>query len=336
MENYPIDFVVTWVDGSDEDWINEKKLYQSFSDRNNGEERYRDWGLLRYWFRGIEKYAPWVNNIFFITWGHLPSWIDVTNPKLKIVNHSDFIPSKYLPTFNSNTIELNIHRIEGLSEHFVLFNDDMFLIGQTTRDSFFYKGRPRAVAVHVPCRVGKHERYYTQINNVSVINDHFKQRESVMKHFGKWFNPSYGVQLFSTLCMLPFPAFYGFLQLHLATSYTKSTFYEVWNEEEALLDSVCMHKFREADDLSHWLMESWQIVTGNFAPRSVHFGKSFIANPSNLEGFYKGIPSYLAAKKGKMICINDSALDSQDLNNVSRFVAQNFQNIFPEKSSFEI
>ncbi|WP_331836427.1 hypothetical protein [Erysipelothrix piscisicarius] len=69
----------------------------------------------------------WVNNVYLITYGHLPDFLNVDHPKLKIINHTDYIPSDYLPTFSSHTIELNMHRIEGLSEHFVYFNDDMFL-----------------------------------------------------------------------------------------------------------------------------------------------------------------------------------------------------------------
>ena len=81
---------------------------------------------LQYWFRGVGKFAPWVNRIHFITYGHLPPWLNVDHPKINIVRHTDYIPKKYLPTFNSHVIELNIHRIEGLANCFVYFNDDTF------------------------------------------------------------------------------------------------------------------------------------------------------------------------------------------------------------------
>ena len=113
-----IDIVVTWVDGSDPEWLKERARY-SGTPVELSDVRFRDWGLMRYWFRGIEKYAPWVRKIHFVTWGHLPDWLDTTNPKLHIVKHTDFIPAEYLPTFNSHTIELNLHRIEGLAEQFI-------------------------------------------------------------------------------------------------------------------------------------------------------------------------------------------------------------------------
>ena len=127
-----IDFVIPWVDGSDPAWQKERdaKAAQlgSMERCDNRGERYRDWDNLKYWFRGVEKFAPWVHKIYFVTWGHLPEWLDVQHPKLVIVRHEDYIPKEYLPTFNSHTIEWNLHRIHGLSENFVYFNDDIFLL----------------------------------------------------------------------------------------------------------------------------------------------------------------------------------------------------------------
>ncbi len=135
-----IDFVLLWVDGSDLRWLEEKNRYSDSGgivSASQSAARYRDWDNLQYWFRGVEKFAPWVNKIYFITWGHTPSWLNKAHPKLKIVNHRDFIPEEYLPTFNSNAIELNLHRIDGLSEHFVAFNDDMFIIDHVEARDFF-------------------------------------------------------------------------------------------------------------------------------------------------------------------------------------------------------
>ena len=118
MANREIDFVLTWVDGADPEWQKEKYARMLklgvISEADDRTERYRDWGILPYWFRGVEKFAPWVRTIHFVTYGHLPAWMNVNHPKLHIVNHSDYIPYKYLPTFNSHTIEWNFHKISGL------------------------------------------------------------------------------------------------------------------------------------------------------------------------------------------------------------------------------
>ena len=137
-----IDFVVTWVDGSDEKWLKEKNKYKADKNQDASNTRYRDYEIIKYFFRSVEKYAPWVNKIYFITWGHVPKWLNSKNPKLVIVKHKDFIPKKYLPTFNSCAIELNMHRIKDLSETFVYFNDDMVLNNYTKEKDFFENGYP--------------------------------------------------------------------------------------------------------------------------------------------------------------------------------------------------
>ena len=86
MQSSNLDFVITWVDGSDPAWLDEKSHFASGSEADNRKERYRDWDHLKYWFRGIEKNAPWVHNIYFVTWGHLPAWLNTAHPKLHIIN----------------------------------------------------------------------------------------------------------------------------------------------------------------------------------------------------------------------------------------------------------
>ena len=100
-----IDFVITWVDGQDEAWRREKARYVSDSKKvDAGEERYRDWELLKFWFRGVEKFAPWVRKVHFITWGHLPKWLDTNHPRLHIVRHEDYIPQEFLPVLDRKSV----------------------------------------------------------------------------------------------------------------------------------------------------------------------------------------------------------------------------------------
>ena len=108
--NGNIDIVIPWVDSSDPNWRKEKMNYDTDDSltTDNREIRYRDWGNLKYIFRGIEKYAPWVRKVHFITYGHLPKWLNVDNTRINIVKHSDYIPAEYLPTFSSHVIELNL------------------------------------------------------------------------------------------------------------------------------------------------------------------------------------------------------------------------------------
>ena len=131
-----IDFVITWVNMDDPEWKKEFNKYRHNKDNTkNGvsEARFRDYGFLKYWFRGVEKFAPWVRKIHFVTFnGQIPEWLDVNNPRIHVVSHHDFIPSQFLPTFNSVVIERYLHKIPGLSEHFVYFNDDFYIINHVS------------------------------------------------------------------------------------------------------------------------------------------------------------------------------------------------------------
>ena len=189
-----VDFVITWVDMNDPEWLEEYLKYRN--DKHNTRNgvsvaRFRDNGFLRYWFRGVEKYAPWVRLVHFIVSGRVPSWLDTDNPKLHIVRHEDFIPKEYLPTFNSVVIERYIHRIPGLSEHFVYFNDDFYIINQLPVERFFRNGLPCDIAVqdYNP----SWSQWYKRIkNNLRIINSHFSKKEVMAKWHGKWFHKSYG------------------------------------------------------------------------------------------------------------------------------------------------
>ena len=91
--NEGIDFVLIWVDDKDPKWIAEKNKYKSndiqINVQSDSEVRYRDWDNLKYWFRAVEKYAPWVRKVHFVTCGQKPTWLNENNPKLRLVNHSD-------------------------------------------------------------------------------------------------------------------------------------------------------------------------------------------------------------------------------------------------------
>ena len=65
-----IDFVVLWVDGNDPTWQEQFNRYAPKDKQiaiDASAERYRDWDCLRYWFRGVEQFAPWVNKVHFVT-----------------------------------------------------------------------------------------------------------------------------------------------------------------------------------------------------------------------------------------------------------------------------
>ena len=330
-----IDFVIPWVDGSDPDWIAEMNRYTSLNG-DKREVRFRDWDLLKYWFRGVEIFTPWVHRIHFITWGHLPAWLNTKCKKLNIVLHEDYIPSKYLPTFSSRTIELNIHRIKNLSQRFVYFNDDMFIINRLKQSDFFFRGKPCCMAgLGIPS--GLEEKIYVNIllNNNRIINKHFKAKEVMKKQFFKFFHYRYGLrELLRNSALLPWcqDFFPGFHVEHGPNAYYKKTIEDVWAAEGNYLDEVCMHKFRTMDDVNQYLFLWWQWCKGDFHPYNLRKQYTFMKMDYNVEY----IQNTIVEKSSPIIVLNDTDIAIDKIDTIRESITESFEQILPNKSSFEL
>lgn len=137
----PIDYVIPFVDCSDENWLIEYKKYVfGPSSWNNNATRYRDWETLRYQLRSIERYMPWIRNIFIvlsISDSQVPKWLNTQHESVHIIWDREIVPHKYLPIFNSNVIDLYIPRIDGLSEHYLYACDDYIVMRSLKPKDFF-------------------------------------------------------------------------------------------------------------------------------------------------------------------------------------------------------
>lgn len=323
-----IDVVVTWVDGTDPVWLEEKRKYIPDGTFHGSDKdlRYRPSELFRYWFRGIEKFAPWVNKVFFVTYGHVPSWLNVNHPKLKIIKHTDYIPKQYLPTYNSNVIELNLHRIEELSEQFILFNDDMFTIKPVNETDFFKNGKARDVVLYRSI-LPDEDFSSIEFNNVKVINKYFSK--SILKRkFFENFKFSNGKDNIHNLISLLYSKIPGYRNSHLPKAHFKSTFSKLWELENERLTKVCLNRFRQENDVNHFLMAHWNIESDRVITQSKHFG--CLMNISLTED----VKNSIEKNKYHLICINDD-LD-QDDGKAFEILDPVFKKILRVKSSFEV
>jgi hypothetical protein len=324
-----IDFIIPWVNGDDPKWKSEFFKYSEL-DGDKRNVRYRDWDNLQYWFRGVETFAPWVNKIHFITWGHYPKWLNIHHPKLNLVKHSDYIPMEYLPTFSSRTIELNMHRIKGLAEQFVYFNDDMFLLKPTKPDFFFKNGLPCDIAAF-NILFANDILSHTMLNEVGIINKNFKKNEVVYKHFFKWINLKYGKYLFRTLCLLPCPKFTGFYNPHQPQPFLKSIIQTIWEKEEDILQNTCKSKFRCVTGVNQYLFRYWQLVCGSFTPVSCSNRGIMVDYKDDNKDEINDI---LLKQKSPLLCINDGNIT--DFESAKCLINKAFNTILPNKSSYEI
>ena len=331
-----IDFVLTWVDGSDLEWQAQKALYSREEARATGFNtfiRYRDWGIMRYWFRAAEKYASWVRKIHFVTCGQIPEWLNLNHPKLHFVRHEDYIPSEYLPTFSSHTIELNFHRITGLAEKFVYFNDDMLINAPVRPEDFFMNGLPRSLTgLNITYARKKNLESKSFLSDVQAVNTHFNFMSGLRKNFRKWITLRSGAKyLIKTLLLLPFGYYTGFNITHSAGSFLKSTFLDVWEKEGKWLNETCSHRFRELSDVNQWLFEFWQIASGNFWPlnpsRSQYYSVEEI--PEAAQDVREG--------RHKIICLNDSgSVRGEEYERLAEIIRYAYSEKLPEKSAFEL
>ncbi len=327
------DFVVLWVDSSDPLWQAQRAQYDPASPSNGtAVNRFRDFDLMRYWFRGVETFAPWVNRVYFVTNGQRPAWLAPDAPKLVCVSHADFMPPDALPTFNSNAIELCLHNIPGLCEQFVLFNDDMFLCAEVKETDFFQNGHPVDTALlDAPSTADPDDCFpHMLANNAAHINRHFDKHTVLKQHFGKFFSPRLGRDLLRNLLLAPFGGFCAFRDAHLPTPHTKTSYARVWAEEEAALSATVHRRFRSKEDCTHWLVKNFRFCEGDFSVRKRGTGHHFELDLDDLSHICRAI----TAQTYRYVCLNDSS-PALDYETTKAALHAAFETLLPMPSAFE-
>lgn len=335
--NKPIDIVLPWVDGNDPEWIRERnetaKKYRIIKDANSN-VRYESWDNLQYVFRGIEKFMPWVHKILLVTNGQVPEFLNLDNPKIKLIKHSDYMPEEYLPTFNSNVIELNYHRIAELSDNFVLFNDDCYPL-KPIPETYYFKGDlPCDEAVEspiMPVDVGAISNYasFVKANNVLFINRHFKKREVQEKNWDKWYFSGYGELLDRNRGLHYWNNFAGFHDYHMPVPLKKSTMQKIWDTDPILFDKMSHNQFRDASDMSQCVVRYWQLCTGEFVPQK-SIGKPYLVTKENYREVADGIRKHVS----QMVCLTEDCTP-EEFSVIKREINSALQEVFPDKCSFE-
>lgn len=251
--NEPVDAVITWVDGADPDWLRRKQSFEpaeAAHDTSDAEARYSDNDELRACLRGIAAYAPWIRHVFIVTDRQIPGFLDrdslLADPSsaglsssttVRIVDHSQILPQSVLPTFNSHVIESALHRIPGLSEHYLYFNDDVVLGKPSTPEDFFTPAGLLRVALSPQ---GIH-------GDLPVMDSARNNRELLYQLTGTLIDRRYK---------------------HVPHAQSKSLAFEL---EEVIAERMAetrMHRFRNPEDVSFAssLLLSYAVATGHAVP----------------------------------------------------------------------
>lgn len=328
-----IDFVITWVDMNDPKWKKDFAEYSGKIDNTKNEvseARFRDYGLLKYWFRGIDKFAPWVRKIHFVTCGQKPDWLNINHPKLNLVNHEDYIPNEFLPVFNSSLIEIYLHKIPDISEHFVYFNDDNFIIKNLNKDRFFKNGLPSDIAAF-RTNLGLSLWSKCLKNNIKIINKRFNKKEILKADFQKWYNPIYGKKARLNYLLSHYNKFITLRTPHNAQPYLKKTYEDVWEYASNELTGMSVNRFRSEKDYTQELFRTWQICSSNFEPYNTY------SDTKMFPLIFKSKKAIKAIREQQytLVCINDNEHIPNFEQTMSE-VEMAFNSILPEKSAFEI
>lgn len=308
-----VDLVYTWVQGQDPA---HRELRNAWAVRSgldpvvvNPDVRYVENDELRYSLRSVERFAPWVRNIFIVTPGQTPAWLDTSHPKIRMV-HQDTIMAhpEHGPVFNSLAIEAQLHRIPGLAEHFIYCNDDMFL-GQPCHKRDFFAPvpgpQPRGCL-----RVMLSERDEDWIVPwTSVSGDRLARL-----WMAQWNNVKYALEL-----RRPWRKVRK-LTNHQAQSMTRTALRHAAKRLRRDWERTCASKFRDPDDLEFLAVARYLALADGSAVRG------FL--PHRVFGSEQELAAYDSASLPTLFCVNDA--DHGD-----REHAHELQRLFPAPSAFE-
>ena len=336
----PIDFVVLWIDENDSTWSQTRATaMRKFKPESAAiaPERFRDWENFHYWFRAVEKFAPWCRYIHLVTDCQPPSWLNLSHPKIRFVRHEEIMPADALPSFNASAIESCIRNIPDLSEHFVYFNDDMFLTSPVCKEDFFQAGKP------VLCSSGTFVREYPgavmfnhlQFSTLGTVNS-LDWKSWMWRHPSRWFSHKNGIGLIHNIHSFQQGFLSGVAFPHLATPMRKSTHEMAWQWMEDRLSKTVSHHFRHHDDVYQQLFTLTDMYRGDFVPCSrSHLGRFFLldSQDQSVDEFCASLPLH----RYRCSCLNDSHLVKREgFQTCKHKILGALGSEFPDKSSFEL
>ena len=190
--NEPIDLVLPYVSAQDPLWQKQYLKYNkpAVSKQAKDISRFREFGTIDLLLQLINKYCPWFRYIYLVVQmpSQVPSCVEKYD-KVKIVYHKDIIPEEYLPTFNSNTIDLFLWKIPDLAEHYIYANDDIYPIGELTKDDFFDEtGNPKLFMYKVDYDANNNRISYrrTLKNSEKLCNPNYKETGEIYRDGHSW------------------------------------------------------------------------------------------------------------------------------------------------------
>lgn len=291
-----MDIVITYVNGNDPVW---QKDYEKFTKVPVMEKRFRDWGTLQYLLRGIEKHMPFIRKVFLVVShrSQIPEWVDESN--LDVVLHEDFVPQEYLPTFNCNTLEMNLHRINGLDEQYLYFNDDLFPVRDCKPGDFYRDGK---------ALIGFTKHYWGtgMFKQICRNSDALARKALGMPVSRSFIRPQH---ICAPMLKSECEKMCGIVAEDIAASYTRT---------------------REGRNYNQYMFTDYLFYQGKALSEKIS-SKHLSVAVSSASRIRKAIE----APSRNLICINDVRLSEKRYEKLRNTVIDAFEKKFPQKSRFE-
>ncbi|EMY35241.1 hypothetical protein D477_005116 [Arthrobacter crystallopoietes BAB-32] len=310
----PVDLVYTWVDGSDPEWMRERdrawaRIHpEEVNPYAANAERYRNHEELRYSLRSVDYFAPWINHIYLVTAGQVPGWLNCANSRITVVDHREIFPADALPTFNSHAIEARLHRIPGLSEHFLYLNDDVFFGRHVGPERFFHgNGLPKFFQSENRIPAGE-----VSIADLPVDSAAKRNRQLLQHKFGRTVE---------------------FKFKHAAHAQRRSTLQRIEEEFPAEHANTTHSRFRNPQDISipSSLAHYYGFATGAAVAGTISYRFCDISEPDALVKLLR----LLRDRSADVFCLNETGPSALDWERLDRMLEDFLEAYFPVPSSFE-
>ncbi|MEU4213122.1 stealth conserved region 3 domain-containing protein [Streptomyces sp. NPDC026206] len=313
---FPIDVVYTWVDGSDPAWAQRRAQAQRDAgdvetrhEEAANDARYLSRDELKYSLRSLHQFAPWVRTVYLVTDDQVPEWLDTSHPGIRVVSHKQiFSDTSALPTFNSHAIESQLHHIEGLSEYFLYFNDDVFLGSPLTPQTFFLSnGLTKFFPSPALIPLGAHDPADPPVAAAAKNN-----RALVEEGFSTTFTQK---------------------MRHVPHALSRSVLGEIEERYADAHKATARARFRSPEDLSvaSSLHHYYAYHQARAIPSEMRYVYMDLAHPNTS----RRLNRLLANRDMDVFCINDTVSTDKDLERTNALIAPFLEGYFPVPGPFE-
>lgn len=311
---FPVDAVYLWVDDSDPQWRAKRAAVRrrlGLADASGASDAhyFRDRGELRASMRSLETHAPWIRHIYLVTDEQTPDWLDAEHGRVTVVDHREiFSDGEALPSFNSHAIASQVHRIPGLSDHYLILNDDVMFTAPVTPYDFF-------------TTAGQLRIFFSRSRRPDISRELQNPLERARSNSAELIERDFGRRASEVFA-------------HVPIAQSKQIATEVVERYASEIAGTVRSPFRSDTDVesNSWLHLYTALFTGRGVRSAIRYGYFNIGDPSVRERLLlKGYPDNVS-----VICLNDvpspDGEDEADPGWLPTWLAQTF----PIPTAFEL